>query len=301
MIYKMITSESVIAKIVADLGLEENDIKIADIKSWIGEAMQKIGSINQLETKVVVLPITQYQCKLPCDLEKLNFVAFSFCNCGGWIPMKKSTGAFSVYDKVNNGCCKMLVKDNALIPLVKNMFNLIDDRDALDKLNSDGNLRNTLSALMNQYTVCSNNGVVQGYNNCTNFSNTIQYDIKPGYLFSNVPEGYVKLSYLANYTDDNGMPLIPDMPSYFEAIYWYVAMKLLYIEYFTGRKPQHIYYDAKRSWNFYRQQAYAECLMPNENELENIKNTWHTLMPELGSYDTFFSTTGDRQEIYNQN
>jgi len=95
------------------------------------------------------------------------------------------------------------------------------------------------------------------------------------------------------------MPLIPDKPSYFEAIYWYVAMKLLYIEYFTGRKPQHIYYDAKRSWNFYRQQAYAECIMPNENELENIKNTWHTMVPELDSYRTYFSTTGDKQIIYN--
>nr|DAL58522.1 MAG TPA_asm: hypothetical protein [Bacteriophage sp.] len=33
------------------------------------------------------------------------------------------------------------------------------------------------------------------------------------------------------------MPMIPDNPSYFEAIYWYIAMKLLYIEYFKGNKP----------------------------------------------------------------
>ena len=118
---------------------------------------------------------------------------------------------------------------------------------------------------------------------------------------TNVAEGYIKLSYFAEYTDDEGMPMIPDLVSYSEAIYWYIAMKLLYIEYFTGRKPQHLYYDAKRSWNFYRNQAYAESLLPDTNEIENIKNTWHTLIPERDEIDTFFYNIGNEQQIYNPN
>lgn len=297
MIEKMVTSKTVIAKIIADLGLEEDDIKITDIKSWIGEAVSKIGAVSQLEQKVVTLPLKDYQCKLPCDVEKLSFVAFSFCKNSGWVPMKKSTGAFSVYDeKDTTGCAEILFKDDVFFPLVKSMFNLTTDAQALDKLNSDGNLRKTLSALLNQYTVTSYNTSTH-----TNFSNTLQYDVKPGYIYTNVPSGYIKISYLSPYVDEDCMPMIPDKASYAEAIYWYVAMKLLYIEYFTGRKPQNLYYDAKKSWNFYRQQAYAEALMPNENELENIKNTWHTLVPELNSFDTYYSTTGDKQNIYNWN
>ena len=46
MIEKMVTSKTVIAKIIADLGLEEDDIKITDIKSWIGEAVSKIGAVS---------------------------------------------------------------------------------------------------------------------------------------------------------------------------------------------------------------------------------------------------------------
>jgi len=46
MIEKMITSKAVIAKIIADLNLDENDIKITDMMSWIGEAVSKIGSVN---------------------------------------------------------------------------------------------------------------------------------------------------------------------------------------------------------------------------------------------------------------
>lgn len=298
MIEKMITSKAVIAKVIADLGLEENDIKITDMKCWICEAVSKIGTINQLEQKVAIIKLENYQCQLPAELEKLQFVAFSFNSNSGWIPMKKSTGIFSVYDRIEGASSnpEMIIQDSALIALVKSLYNISTDKDALAKLNSDSNIRLTLSALTNQYTVTSNNTTKN-----TNFSNTVQYDVKPGYIYSNVPEGYVKISYLTPYHDEEGLPLIPDKPSYFEAIYWYIAMKLLYIDYFTGRKPQHIYYDAKRSWNFYRQQAYAECLMPNENEIENIKNTWHTLMPELESYSTYFSTTGDIQKLYNNN
>lgn len=49
----------------------------------------------------------------------------------------------------------MIIGDNALIPLVKNLYNLIDDRSALDIINSDPNVKKTLSALVNQYTIPS--------------------------------------------------------------------------------------------------------------------------------------------------
>ena len=304
MVYKMVSSKAVVAKIISDLQLSEEDIRITDIKQWIGDACMNIGSVNQLEHKVVVLPLDSYQCKLPCDLERLNSVAYSVTNCGGWIPMKRTTGTFSVYDKKHDCCnCEMLIQDSAMFPLVKNMFNLTNDKQALDKLNQDDNLRKTLSCLINQYTICSRNGKIKGLVGGTNFSNTVQYDIKPGntHLISNVPEGFVKISYHAIITDDEGMPMIPDMPSYFEAIYWYVAMKLYYPKYLSGEVPQHVYYDMKRSYNFYRKQAYAESLLPNQDEMTNIKNTWHTLVPEIDEENTFFSTTGDREEVYNQN
>lgn len=301
MIYKMVSSKAVVAKIISDLQLSEENIRITDIKQYIGEACMNIGSVNQLEHKVVVLPLNSYQCKLPCDLERLNSVAYSASDCGGWVPMKKTTGTFSVYDKNHCHCdCEMIIKDDAMFPLVKNMFNLTNDKQALDKLNEDDNLRKTLSCLINKYTVCSVNGKFNLMTG-TNFSNTVQYDLKPCYLISNVPEGYVKISYHAVFTDDEGMPMIPDIQSYFEAIYWYVAMKLYYPKYLAGDVPQHVYYDMKRSYNFYRKQAYAESLMPNQDELTNIKHTWHTLIPEVDEEKTFFSTTGDRQEIYNHN
>lgn len=298
---RLVSSKSVIAKIVADLDLKEDEIKITDIREYIGEAMEKIGAVQQLEHKVVNVEVHDYQAKLPCDLYRLNQVAFSFEGKHGWLPMRKVTNSFGVYKKCNHcNCDNMIIKDNALIPLVKNLYNIVDDRDALSILNSDSNIRRTLGTLVNNYTIPSNNGrMILG--NPATMSGSLQYSIKPGFINTNVPEGWLKLSYYAIITDEESMPMIPDNPSYFEAIFWYVAMKLSYPKYMKGQMNQNIYYDMKNSWNFYRKQAYAEAMMPNEDDLETIKNIWHKPYTEFRDHDTFFEFTGDEQVLYNQN
>lgn len=296
----MISSKAIIAKIIADLDLKEDEVKITDIREYIGEAMEKIGAIQQLEHKVENIPVIGYQAKLPCDLYRLNQVAFSFENSCGWLPMRKVTNSFGVYTKCDKCDPNMIIGDNALIPLVKNLYNLIDDRAALDIINSDPNVKKTLSALVNQYTIPSVNGrLIVG--NPASLNGSLQYSTKPGYITVNVPCGWVKISYHAIITDEDSMPMIPDSPSYFEAIFWYVAMKLSYPKYLKGQLTQNIYYDMKNSWNFYRRQAYAEAMLPGPDEIESIKNDWHKLYTEFDDHDTFFATTGDEQIIYNQN
>lgn len=297
---KLVSSKAVLAKIIADLDLKEDEIRITDVREWIGEAMEKIGAVQQLEHKVANLKICDYQAKLPCDLYRLNQVAFSFENSCGWLPMRKVTNSFGIYKKCGECDPKMLIQDNALLPLVKNIFNLDNDKDALEILNSDQNIKQTLSALVNQYTVPSNNGRLIVGNPAT-FNTSLQYSTKPGYITVNVPCGWVKVSYHAIPTDEDSMPMIPDIPSYFEAIFWYVAMKMSYPKYLKGQLSQNIYYDMRSSWNFYRKQAYAEAVMPTVDELETIKNVWHKPYTEFRDHDTFFETTGDEQILYNWN
>lgn len=298
MIYQMVSSKSIIAKVIADMELKEKDIRITDMKEWIGEAMEKIGASTQYDKRIEVIPIHNYQAKLPCNLHMLNQAAFSFSGKGGWLPMLKGSGSFDVFThkKCCNQCssddCNKLIQDTTLVPVVKNLFNFINDKDALDKINEDPNIRHTLGMLINEYTWC---------NNKHNLSYAIKYDIKPGYIYTNIPEGYVKLSYKAIHTDNDGMPMIPDIASYSEAIYWYIVMKLSFPKYYNGSITQHVYYDIKNSWNYYRKQAYAEALMPNDDEVQGIANTWHKIVPEVSDHATFFETTGDRQFIYNQN
>lgn len=302
---RMISSNTVIAKVIADLQLQESDIRITDIREWCMEAILKIGAIQQYEHKVAILPIECHQVALPCDLYKLGQVAFSFCNGGGWLPMRKATSSFGVFHdrECSNEPC-MLIPDTAMFPLVKNMFNLNTDREALDKLNEDTNLRQTLSILLNQWTVGTVNGKfvpgVIDHRDSTMFSNELQYTTKPGYINTCMPRGFVKISYYAIYTDEDSMPMIPDLESYKECLYWYITMKLMYPKKLKGQISQGDYYDIRNSYNFYRKQAYAEAMMPTVDDLTTISNIYNKLYPEINDQDTFFSTSGDEQNIYNQ-
>lgn len=302
---RMISSNTVIAKVIADLQLQESDIRITDIREWCMEAILKIGAIQQYEHKVAILPIECHQVALPCDLYKLGQVAFSFCNGGGWLPMRKATSSFGVFHdrECSNEPC-MLIPDTAMFPLVKNMFNLNTDREALDKLNEDTNLRQTLSILLNQWTVGTVNGKfvpgVVDHKDGTMFSNELQYTTKPGYINTCMPRGFVKISYYAIYTDEDSMPMIPDLESYKECLYWYITMKLMYPKKLKGQISQGDYYDIRNSYNFYRKQAYAEAMMPTVDDLTTISNIYNKLYPEINDQDTFFSTSGDEQNIYNQ-
>lgn len=303
---RMISSASVVAKVIADLDLKEDQIRITDIREWIMEGILKIGAVQQYEHKVAILPIECHQVALPCDLYKLGQVAFSFCNGGGWLPMRKATSSFGVFHdrECSNEPC-MLIPDTAMFPLVKNMFNLNTDREALEKLNEDTNLRQTLSILLNQWTVGTVNGKfvpgVVDHRDGTMFSNELQYTTKPGYINTCMPRGFVKISYYAIYTDEDSMPMIPDLESYKEAIYWYVTMKLMYPKKLKGQISQGDYYDIRNSYNFYRKQAYAEAMMPTVDDLASVQNSWLKLYPEIDAHDTFYSTVGERQDIYNQN
>lgn len=296
----LISSKAVVAKILADNDMSENDLQITSIREWIGEAMEKIGAVQQLEHKVVTIPVVCHQAKLPCDLYRLNQVAFSLSNTETWLPMRKSTNSFGVNNHTTCNKPEMLIQDDALIILVKNLYNLTDDRKALDIINADPNVRQTLSALLNQYTVGTVNGKYVGYDS-TMLNSQLQYTTKPGYIMTNVPNGFVKISYHAIITDEDAMPMIPDNPSYMEAIYWYVTMKLEFPNYKNGKMPRYVYYDIKNSWNFYRKQAYAEAMMPGVDDLQTLQNGWLKLYPEVNEHDTFFSNLGDRQVLYNQN
>lgn len=103
--------------------------------------------------------------------------SFLILDDGGWLPMRKTTSSFGIFH--DRGCGKpcMLIHDTELFPLVKNMFNLTSDTEALQKLNEDTSLRQTLSVLLNQWTVGTVNGKYVngsiGHRDGTMFSNEL--------------------------------------------------------------------------------------------------------------------------------
>ena len=283
MIYNYTRCESVIAKIMADLDSTEVRQRTSDIKEWIFEAVDKIGAPMQYISKesgmdeVPLLKIQDHQIPIPADLQILDGVAYSTNPDGPWIPMNVTSSIFKNTNEHKHSNHHVTHNDK----MVTSQSQLYDNHN-------------------NKYW----NRVLQNTN-----TDSAEYFIKPGWIVTNKEKGYIKLAYKAIATDERGYPLIPDTSSYMEAVYWYVTMKLMYSKYVKGtlggsskyapKYAAQIYNDARSSWNFYRNQAYAEAMMPTADDMRNIKKEWNNLMPEYDADETFFKDINKEQSFYN--
>lgn len=278
MIYNYIKCESVIAKIMADLDSTEARQRTTDIREWIFEAVEKIGAPMQYIHKesgsngVPILKIQDHQVPLPDDLQHLDGVAYRKEDRGRWIPMRTNTAIFKE------------PKPNKRHP-----------NDEHQPMRAKA-FTTQYQVVKNQYSRHLNNVIID---------EDPQYFIKPGWLVTNKRDGYIKLAYKAIATDERGYPLIPDLASYQEAVYWYVVMKLSFSKWMKGKlggkgvnAGYNMYAYIQQQWNFYRNQAYAEAMMPTADDMQNIKNEWNRLIPEIDEDDTFFRHQGDDQQFY---
>lgn len=115
--------------------------------------------------------------------------------------------------------------------------------------------------------------------------NDYNYSIYHPYIRINNDVGYVKMSYRAMPTDENGFPYIPDTEEMKEAIKWYIEMMMMYQEFRRNKEgggPK--YSNAKAEWAAWKQRAYASIMMPqSEAELNEIASIWLRSVPRWGS------------------
>ena len=281
MIYNYTRCESVIAKIMADLDSTEVRNRTTDIKEWIFEAVDKIGAPMQYIRReggtedFPLLKIQDNQVPLPDDLVVLDGVAYSESEKGPWHPMVVSTSVFRE---------PQVTKQKPEEPHQPMKYKMITSQS---QFYTENNMRYFERAVKNNIEKA-------------------QYFIKPGWLVTNKKKGYVKLAYKAVAVDERGYPLIPDLTSYQEAIYWYVVMKLSFSKWMKGtlggkgvNAGQNMYTYIQQQWNFYRNQAYAEAMMPTADEMKAIKNSWHQLIPDINADDTFFEHQNEQEINYN--
>lgn len=267
---------------MADLDSTEVRQRTSDIKEWIFEAIDKIGAPMQYIKKESgqdgqpLLKIEDNQVPIPLDLIQLDGVAYSESENGPWIPMNTNTAIFREPKRIN---VREIPRDQPM------MHKAITSQSQLytenltrfaEKFGKDGKYEKA------------------------------QYFIKPGWIVTNKSKGFIKISYKAIALDERGYPLIPDLSSYQEAIYWYVTMKLCFPKFMSGKlggrgvnNAQNVYLYTQQQWNFYRNQAYAEAMMPTVDDMQNIKRDWNKLIPDYDGQNRFFDNISDDQQFYN--
>lgn len=287
MIYNYTKCESVIAKVMADLDSSEVRQRISDIREWIFEAVDKIGAPMQYIHKesgaddVPVFQIHDNQIPIPADLAVLDGVAYSKGPNGPWVPMSTTTAIFKEPHNHRNMHLEDMMHQ---LPAFKR-------HTSQSQLYTDA-IPRYQERMFGKY-----------------IDKKPEYFIKPGWIVTNRKHGFIKLAYKAIATDERGYPLIPDLTSYQEAIYWYVVMKLTFPKFMSGqlggsskfaqKYAAQSYFYTQQQWNFYRNQAYAEAMMPTSDDMQNIKNDWNKLIPDWDGDDTFFKNIGKEEITYN--
>ncbi len=304
MVYNLVSCKRVIAKVLTDRNMTEGDHRISDQLEWIGEALEKIAAFPYFVTKVAgkegepLLTLVNYQAKLPTGFHRLIQIGYSNTENGAFYPMRSATGSMEASRGLTSDETASDLDDAAAVPtsdvvIAAMVLYDLDSADALVYINANPAIRSYIAGLL-----LSNSPLVEG---TTSRTVDCTYVITPGgWVKTNQKTGFLMVSYQAIPLDLDGYPLVPDDQSFLEALYWYINVKLMYPEWVAGRVRDAVYYDARRSWNYYCKQAYGNAMMPAADQLESFKNSWLRLVPEINEHSNFFSTLGEQQVIYNK-
>lgn len=253
MIYKFISIYEILEKLFRDNGYTE-DVNWEDCVVWSGEALDKIGAYQQYIRKVTgdlenpCLDIVNFKAELPCDFHKLEQIAVNG------------------YSAVHAGNSMHYILDGCMCTIPE-----IPTEGVSIFSDSWGN---TFSNMQGS----SNHGLKQAYT----------FDINDNYITLNVKEGKVCIAYQAIPIDKNGFPMVPDDETYKEAVVKYLTMKLDYIMWRTGKVSDNVFKHSEREWFWYCGAALAKGRMPDIAKMEQIKQQFVKLVPNINQHRVFF-------------
>lgn len=302
MIYNQISSKAIIAKVLSEFDVQEENFREADVVEWVGDALEKIGAFPSFNIKITgkeelpLLKVSDFQTKLPEDLINIIGVQFSPSESGNFIPLRAGTGTYG-YRGENTGGNETtgIAPTTDIVTAAMDLYDWTYE-EALVEINDDPALKSKIST----YLVDTDFIDYRNRNRDDLSGDQYIYYINNNYIKLNVRSGYLKVAYQAMPLDEEGYPLIPDSASFMEAVYWYIITKLLYPRWVQGAIRDAVYYDARSNWNYYCKQAYGQAMMPSPDKMEALKNKWLQFYPEVNDFDSNFSSTGNKQTLYNR-
>lgn len=107
--------------------------------------------------------------------------------------------------------------------------------------------------------------------------------------------GYVKISYTAVKTDDDGYPMIVNDQTFIRALVSYIIYKRVYTNYINGRLPnENIMERVERNYEFNISQATTRLTMPSVDELDNIARMMNSFIFRRNARLHGYKSIGDK-------
>ena len=126
------------------------------------------------------------------------------------------------------------------------------------------------------------------------------YKLNNGHIFTSFDDGEVVMVYMANPTDEDGYPMVPDNIKFIKACQAYVGSKMILKLQLKGktinpRAEQKIETDL--AW--YTGAADSAARIPTIDEMESWKNMFLKLIPEINNHSNAFRADGQMERRFN--
>lgn len=145
---------------------------------------------------------------------------------------------------------------------------------------------------MNDYLNHNMSLTVDDKQNTANRFTNRDYKIENNRIITSFKKGEVKLQYKAIPSDEDGLPMIPDMVEYETALFWRVVYQLLIFGHEFKNQYMNDLPFVQQQWRDYCAQASGAGNMPDLESLERMKNNWLRLYDPKNSFDKKFSDSG---------
>lgn len=119
-----------------------------------------------------------------------------------------------------------------------------------------------------------------------------RYWIDDCYMKFNFELNQITISYLGSRVDDKGFPLIPDIIEYKTALIAYFTKMRSYPDFISGKMSVTIWDKIEEDWDHRCMQARVEKIKPDLDDMEQIKNMWTRLIPNMNAATTFYHGMG---------
>ena len=128
----------------------------------------------------------------------------------------------------------------------------------------------------------------------------LTYKLNNGIIHTNFAEGEVVFVYLANPTDDQGYPMVPDNIKFIKACQSYIASKVLMKKLIQGKTLNpNVVHSIEQDTMWYTAAADSSARIPTVDDMESWKNNFIRLIPDVNTHGNAFSGDGAMERRFN--
>ena len=127
----------------------------------------------------------------------------------------------------------------------------------------------------------------------------LSYNIKGRYIYTTFRYGKVQVAYRAIPVDQDGFPLIPDLPVFLNALELYIKWRAFVVLFDQQKITPQILQHTEKDYSAAVAQLNSEMALPDYAEMENITNMINQLIPSVHEYSRAFNTLGDHTHLNN--